>query len=854
MWIERLEIEGFRRLSGKFEFESTLTLVIGDNEAGKSSLHESLVRALYGFSSGERRRSRGSSLHERRAPWDGRGYGLVASVRDDEARQWRIEWDFATHRTRLVDALGNDVSDGDLPGERFLDIGLDDFRQVCCIDQADLAAVHRSPSLGVALEEAVVNVAGETPVEHAVERLNDFLRSIGARVDNLNPSPAGKLMALIRERGELAEKLRAAEEARAKLVDLAGELALATEERDGFLTKQETTRQTLLLAQLTDLEKRLADARQLEEQAAKGPTGHREVPDSVREEVTAARDRLRALGEQLVDAQKEAGVVGEAVGDLEKKQRELLARVDALAPYADIDDSARDEIQRAWAQLETLASEGPLALQEAPTRDPVLERYRRERDELRSLMSPREPSQVTRVLWISLVVLTLGIAWLVRMLVRRIRPSNPTPLEDRLREYGVASVEELDVRVAQEDRQIADAQAVAKALQGQQSSHESKEVELRSQIDVALQHVKAPTAGNLEERARAYLTASVRHGERREHETNLERVRRELEQAKSPARDRDRLLEEQAAAGARLRAAYAQLAIEGEDLDSAEVEFQRLIAEAATHQESEEQAKRSAAALRSLLADETLESLEREVHEGRRLYEEHRTRHGELAEKVERATGLSEELASLDTRLQGQIDRVASLRTQAETLEEETGDPAAVKERLAELDERIARIEEAKEAVSIARKSLIEAADELKREFAPHLNAALRRDLERISGGRYSEAFVDGDLAVQVAVPESAQLKSADDLSRATKDQIFLVQRLEIARLLAPTKGTAPLLLDDPFAHYDQKRLRYGLELIGEAAQERQIILFSEDPALAELAAEVCSGCGVIELEGPAAS
>src|SRR5439155_10696240 len=134
-------------------------------------------------------------------------------------------------------------------------------------------------------------------------------------------------------------------------------------------------------------------------------------------------------------------------------------------------------------------------------------------------------------------------------------------------------------------------------------------------------------------------------------------------------------------------------------------------------------------------------------------------------------------------------------------------------------------------------------------EFAPHLNKALKRNLAKITGGRYEEAMVNSDLAVQVVVPEDGRLHSADDLSRATKDQLFLVHRLEIARLLAPTKGTAPLLLDDPFAHYDERRLRYGLEIVAETAQDQQVILFSEEPAIAALAAELCATCIVIELE-----
>ena len=54
--IERLEIGGFRGLSGPFAFTPGLNLVAGDNEAGKSTLHDALIRSLYGFAAPERRR------------------------------------------------------------------------------------------------------------------------------------------------------------------------------------------------------------------------------------------------------------------------------------------------------------------------------------------------------------------------------------------------------------------------------------------------------------------------------------------------------------------------------------------------------------------------------------------------------------------------------------------------------------------------------------------------------------------------------------------------------------------------------------------------------------------------------
>jgi uncharacterized protein YhaN len=45
-----------------------------------------------------------------------------------------------------------------------------------------------------------------------------------------------------------------------------------------------------------------------------------------------------------------------------------------------------------------------------------------------------------------------------------------------------------------------------------------------------------------------------------------------------------------------------------------------------------------------------------------------------------------------------------------------------------------------------------------------------------------------------------------------------------------------PVLLDDPFAHFDRDRLERSLAWLADAATERQIIVFSTDRLVAELA------------------
>jgi DNA repair protein SbcC/Rad50 len=855
VWIERLEIEGFRSLAGTYEFSQGLTVVVGDNESGKSSLHDALVRTLFGYSKTERRRSRGSSPLERRAPWDGSPYRLVGIVHKDD-RRFRIEWDFAAHRVRLLDELGHDISASILAkgddvelGDYLLGIDLDDFHQVCCIDQEGLLAVRHSPSLGVALQEAVANIAGETPVEDALASLNDFLRNVvGARVDNLNPSPKGRLAYLGRQRDDLKTQLEAAEKARDELVAISRDLGKAREEHDALLAEHEGMKQHQLLVELRRLEEQVAEARRLDAAARDRPEGGHHLSGEAVDAVKAARDGLSELNDQVARVEAEAEAVAGTVSRLESEQRELIAAVDGLSPYSGIDVSAREQVHTASVQLASLESPETIAPADVHARDPMLARYRAERESLRGLVAERAPSKAQRFLWVALVILTAGIAWSIRWLVGRLRGARPGSLEERLASYDGASLDELEARAAEEDSRIAVAEGVVAAFAESKAAAETQRRDLVAQLDAALDAVKASPAP-LDERVRAYLVAVEQHNERTEKEAALGRIQQRLASARRPQDDLERLRRDMSRAEHRLRDAYQTLRIDSDDLESAEREFDAALRLAEAEKDREHNAESAATALRSILGGDSMETLSTRAAEAERLFNAHHGIHGDLVGGL--VADVEERPADLDAPVRAHVQRVTELETRAKQLEEEAGDPAALKEKLAQIEAQIDRLNEAKSAVAIARDVLNASAAELRREFAPHLNAALKRNLSRITNGRYAEAMVNAELMVQVVVPETGKLQPADELSRATKDQLFLVQRLEIARLLAPTKGKAPLLLDDPFAHYDRERSRRGLEVVAEATEERQIIVFSEDPELADLAREACSACHVIELAPP---
>jgi DNA repair exonuclease SbcCD ATPase subunit len=862
MWIERLEIEGFRALSGPFAFTPGLNLVAGDNEAGKSTLYDALIRSLYGFAAPERRRHRRRSVRDDRRPWDSRPFGLVAIVRDADSRDYRIEWDFEAHRARLLEG-GTDRS-GEIQrrgddvglGEFLLGIGLDDFRQVCCLDQEALEAVRQSPSLGVALQEAVAQIGGDVAAEDVIERLEAFLREhVGVRVDTLAPTPRGRITALLRERAEVVAALEEEREVREQIADLAESLALTRADYEELTIKIERVRQRLLLSERDELAHKLDEAGRLQARVNDRVEGPTLPTQQVIDGVHAGQIRLEQLGEEIDASEREVSRVAGDTEALERKERELDARLLELESYAAVEDSGRDSVQRMWGELDSLKNAALREPEPVLQPNPELIRYRSERQVLYALQAgDRSRWTLRRVAWTALVVATLGIALLVRKLIRRLRGATPTvgELERRLAEYGAPSLAELDERVADEDRRLAAAQARAEVARSQAAEREQRLAELETELAGALDAAGAAAASTMHARATAYLEACERHAKHIGAALELERVKNELQYVRRPRQELRALQSERERVSREIRELYALASVEGDDLAAAGEALDALLARGAVAARANQEADSAAQALKTLLGAKSATELEEELSELERALAEHVARFGTLATEGGEKSALQRELTELQKEAEDTRDRVTEGQTRMSALEEKIGESAPLEERRAELDAKIERLEQAKQAIGLARQVLREAADELHRQFQPHLRAALIKNLPRITAGRYEDAEIDNELRVHVIAPGVGRQVGVDQLSRATRDQIFLVERLEIARLLAPTKGSAPLLLDDPFAHYDAKRLRFGLELVREAAEERQVIVFSEDEDLPELAEEICGDCKVIELPEPA--
>jgi DNA repair exonuclease SbcCD ATPase subunit len=195
----------------------------------------------------------------------------------------------------------------------------------------------------------------------------------------------------------------------------------------------------------------------------------------------------------------------------------------------------------------------------------------------------------------------------------------------------------------------------------------------------------------------------------------------------------------------------------------------------------------------------------------------------------------------------------AALEAELRTSEAQCEDLAALDERSAELRAECAKLERFEAAVTLAKLFIEKRTREAHQQFASRLANYASQTFSDITSGRYSDVRVDPTtLALKIRVPENREFVGLDRLSVGTREQAYLVVRLAMVRIFSEGLETAPLLLDDPFAHWDDERMQRSFDVFSAAARDVQTILFTTQRSVAEAAA--ARGAHLIDLSEDAAS
>ena len=207
---------------------------------------------------------------------------------------------------------------------------------------------------------------------------------------------------------------------------------------------------------------------------------------------------------------------------------------------------------------------------------------------------------------------------------------------------------------------------------------------------------------------------------------------------------------------------------------------------------------------------------------------EEEARKEQLREKLRRAR-IEKELAlreKEDTEQRGRdveriaraqvLDREISLRRQKlDELKEELEGLYRNKAALASYDEEISAIE-------MALSRIRELSGSIYHESGAGFEKEVSALLSGLTDGHYTRIALDDKNVVMLNTPD--RLLTLEQVSYGTMQQVYFALRLAAAGFLSGD-SEVPIILDEPFAMYDEKRLESALRILSGSA--RQVILFT---------------------------
>lgn len=132
-------------------------------------------------------------------------------------------------------------------------------------------------------------------------------------------------------------------------------------------------------------------------------------------------------------------------------------------------------------------------------------------------------------------------------------------------------------------------------------------------------------------------------------------------------------------------------------------------------------------------------------------------------------------------------------------------------------------------ALKLAEQIIEEQNAVLSARISPKITELAEQYMAYLTSDSYKEVKLDSSLRARCA-GDDGTLLDALRLSSGTRDQLYFALRLAVCQVLTGNESV-PIILDDPFVTWDNKRSEKGLRLLQSFSNERQVILLTNRPA-----------------------
>ncbi|MFA5844154.1 MAG: AAA family ATPase [Coriobacteriia bacterium] len=212
----------------------------------------------------------------------------------------------------------------------------------------------------------------------------------------------------------------------------------------------------------------------------------------------------------------------------------------------------------------------------------------------------------------------------------------------------------------------------------------------------------------------------------------------------------------------------------------------------------------------------------------------------------------SDGLAGLSALASGSADDARRAADAYDILAEERSDLAALlaaerrestsselRLEVAGLEERLAEAVREHVVLKVAARLLEAAQERYERERQPEVLRAAAAAFARTTRGRYERLSVPlGGGAIEV-FDAAGGAKGAGKWSQGTADQVHLALRIGLLDSLGEVGAALPLLMDDVLVNFDSERALGAAEAVADLATRRQVVMFTCHPATAEIFEQV---------------